>query len=93
MMGSDWREGAAHFMDLLVDGDVASNQLNWQWVAGTGTDTNPHRVLNPTLQQKTHDPDGEYARRWIEEFDTPRYPEPIVDHKLAIQLWKASKPG
>jgi deoxyribodipyrimidine photo-lyase len=89
----DWREGAAHFMDLLVDGDVASNQLNWQWVAGTGTDTNPRRVLNPTLQLKTHDPAGVYVRRWVEELDTPRYPSPIVDHKTAIQLWKASKAG
>ena len=46
----DWRAGAAHFMRHLVDADVACNQLNWQWVAGTGTDTNRHRVFNPTLQ-------------------------------------------
>ncbi len=63
----DWREGARHFMDLLVDGDVANNQLNWQWVAGTGTDVNPHRVLNPTLQGRNHDPQGAYVRRWIAE--------------------------
>ena len=63
----DWREGAAHFMDLLVDGDVANNQLGWQWVAGTGTDTNPHRVLNPTVQGRRHDPDGVYLRRWLPE--------------------------
>ena len=43
----DWRIGARHFLDLLVDGDLANNNLNWQWVAGTGTDTNPHRVLQP----------------------------------------------
>ena len=42
----DWRVGAHHFLDLLVDGDLANNQLNWQWVAGTGTDTRPNRVLN-----------------------------------------------
>jgi deoxyribodipyrimidine photo-lyase len=63
----DWREGAAHFMDLLVDGDLANNQLNWQWVAGTGTDTNPFRVLNPTAQSRRHDPDGVYIRRWVDE--------------------------
>jgi deoxyribodipyrimidine photo-lyase len=63
----DWREGAAHFMDLLVDGDLANNQLNWQWVAGTGTDTNPFRVLNPTAQSRRHDPDGVYVRRWVDE--------------------------
>lgn len=63
----DWRIGARHFLDLLVDGDVANNQLNWQWVAGTGTDTRPNRVLNPTVQAKKYDPDGAYVRRWVPE--------------------------
>ncbi|MFE3519159.1 cryptochrome/photolyase family protein [Streptomyces sp. NPDC059166] len=63
----DWRVGARHFLDLLVDGDVANNQLNWQWVAGTGTDTRPNRVLNPVTQAKRYDPDGAYVRRWIPE--------------------------
>lgn len=63
----DWRVGARHFLDLLVDGDVANNQLNWQWVAGTGTDTRPHRVLNPTTQARRLDPDGAYVRRWVPE--------------------------
>jgi deoxyribodipyrimidine photo-lyase len=63
----DWREGAAHFMRELLDGDVASNSGNWQWVAGTGVDTRPGRMLNPTLQGKRHDPDGEYVRRWLPE--------------------------
>jgi deoxyribodipyrimidine photo-lyase len=63
----DWREGAAHFMRELLDGDVASNAGNWQWVAGTGVDTRPGRIFNPTLQGKRYDPDGEYVRRWIPE--------------------------
>lgn len=63
----DWRIGARHFLDLLVDGDVADNQLNWQWTAGTGTDTRPGRVLNPVLQARRHDPDGRYVRRWLPE--------------------------
>jgi deoxyribodipyrimidine photo-lyase len=63
----DWRIGARHFLDLLVDGDVASNQLNWQWVAGTGTDTRPNRVLNPTTQARRFDPHGDYVRRWVPE--------------------------
>ncbi|MEV6113844.1 deoxyribodipyrimidine photo-lyase [Streptomyces sp. NPDC052109] len=63
----DWRVGARHFLDLLVDGDVANNQLNWQWMAGTGTDTRPNRVLNPVVQGKRYDPDGAYVRRWVEE--------------------------
>ncbi|MFE9702750.1 cryptochrome/photolyase family protein [Streptomyces sp. NPDC005930] len=63
----DWRIGARHFLHLLADGDVANNQLNWQWAAGTGTDTRPHRVLNPTTQARRFDPDGTYVRRWVPE--------------------------
>ncbi|GAB7029974.1 deoxyribodipyrimidine photo-lyase [Streptomyces sp. NPDC021749] len=63
----DWREGARHFLDLLVDGDVADNQLNWQWMAGTGTDTRPNRMLNPLVQAARFDPEGEYVRRWVPE--------------------------
>ncbi|MFJ8395629.1 cryptochrome/photolyase family protein [Streptomyces sp. NPDC094144] len=63
----DWRVGARHFLELLVDGDVANNQLNWQWMAGTGTDSRPNRVLNPVLQAKRYDPDGDYVRRWVPE--------------------------
>jgi deoxyribodipyrimidine photo-lyase len=65
----DWRVGARHFLDLLADGDLANNQLNWQWVAGTGTDTRPNRVLNPVRQGKRHDPDGIYVRRWVPELE------------------------
>ncbi|NLU76079.1 deoxyribodipyrimidine photo-lyase [Streptomyces sp. HNM0575] len=64
---TDWRVGARHFLDLLVDGDVANNQLNWQWVAGTGNDTRPNRVLNPLTQARRFDRDGEYVRRWLPE--------------------------
>ncbi|MET7453371.1 deoxyribodipyrimidine photo-lyase [Streptomyces sp. NPDC005574] len=66
----DWRVGARHFLSLLVDGDVANNQLNWQWMAGTGTDSRPNRVLNPVTQAKRYDPDGAYVRRWIPELDS-----------------------
>ncbi|REK85313.1 deoxyribodipyrimidine photo-lyase [Streptomyces inhibens] len=63
----DWRVGARHFLDLLVDGDLADNQLNWQWMAGTGTDTRPNRVLNPLVQARRFDPHGDYVRRWVPE--------------------------
>lgn len=77
-----WWWGAKWFLDQLTDGDMASNQHGWQWAAGTGTDAAPYfRVFNPETQAKKFDPDGEYIRRWIPEFDTDDYPEPIVDHK------------
>jgi deoxyribodipyrimidine photo-lyase len=63
----DWRRGAAHFSDLLVDGDLASNSGNWQWVAGTGTDTRPNRVFNPVRQALRFDPNGAYVRRYVPE--------------------------
>ncbi|THA71537.1 deoxyribodipyrimidine photo-lyase [Streptomyces sp. A0958] len=63
----DWRVGARHFLDLLVDGDIANNQLNWQWMAGTGTDSRPNRVLSPVVQAKRLDPGGDYVRRWVPE--------------------------
>ena len=96
----DWRLGASHFMRLLVDGDVASNQLNWQWTAGTGTDTNPNRIFNPVVQGRRFDPSGDYIRRYLPELedldddaihwpgsadrDRIGYPAPLVDHHEAI---------
>ncbi|MEX1909440.1 DNA photolyase family protein [Janibacter sp. Y6] len=63
-----WPRGAAWFMDHLVDGDVASNQHGWQWVAGTGTDASPYfRVFNPVTQGERFDPKGDYVRRWVPE--------------------------
>jgi deoxyribodipyrimidine photo-lyase len=64
----EWTHGARHFMQHLVDADLASNQHGWQWTAGTGTDAAPFfRVFNPTLQGRKFDPDGDYVRRWIPE--------------------------
>jgi deoxyribodipyrimidine photo-lyase len=64
-LGIDWREGARHFYELLVDGDLANNSGNWQWVAGTGADTRPNRKLNPERQAKRFDPEGAYIERWL----------------------------
>ena len=64
----EWTRGARHFMDHLIDGDLASNQHGWQWVAGTGTDASPYfRVFNPISQGQKFDPGGDYVRRWVPE--------------------------
>jgi len=76
-LGIDWRRGAEHFFEHLVDGDVANNTGNWQWVAGTGTDSRPNRRLSPARQAQRFDPDGIYAGRYLPELGTPEYPEPI----------------
>ena len=63
-----WQDGAAWFMDTLVDADLANNTMGWQWVAGCGMDAAPYfRVFNPILQGTKFDPDGEYVRRWVQE--------------------------
>ncbi|MEU7133370.1 deoxyribodipyrimidine photo-lyase [Streptomyces sp. NPDC046261] len=77
----DWRIGARHFLDLLVDGDIVNNQLNWQWAAGTGTDTRPNRVLNPVVQGKRYDAQGTYVRRWVPELRD-------VDAKAVHEPWR-----
>ena len=103
-LGIDWREGARHFFDLLLDGDVAQNIGNWQWVAGTGVDTRPNRIYNPTAQLKKLDPDGVYVRRDVPELAdvtardiaepgllAPSYPRPIVDHAQAAAAFRARR--
>ncbi len=63
-----WQWGARHFMDRLVDGDLASNSHGWQWTAGTGTDASPYyRVFNPIAQGERFDPQGAYVRQWVPE--------------------------
>jgi deoxyribodipyrimidine photo-lyase len=64
----EWTRGARFFLQHLVDGDLASNNHGWQWVAGTGTDASPYyRVFNPVTQGKKFDPDGTYVKRWVPE--------------------------
>ena len=77
-----WPVGARHFLDHLVDGDLASNNHGWQWVAGTGTDAAPYfRVFNPVTQGTKFDPDGDYVRRWVPEL---RH----LDGKAAHEPWE-----
>jgi len=93
-LGLDWRHGYRHFGGLLADGDVASNAGNWQWVAGTGQNTRPNRVMNPLRQAQRFDPAGAYVRRYVPELaglpparihtpwaggGAPGYPDPLVE--------------
>lgn len=81
-----WRFGEAYFAEKLLDFDLSANNGNWQWAAGTGCDAAPYfRVFNPEAQMKKFDPDHTYVRRWVPEWQTPAYPEPMVEHKLARQ--------
>lgn len=82
----DWRLGAAYFAEKLLDYELASNNGNWQWAAGTGCDAAPYfRIFNPTLQAKKFDKKGLYIKKWIPEIDTFEYPLPMVDHQAARQ--------
>lgn len=84
-----WQLGEEWFWETLVDGDLAINATNWQWVAGCGVDSAPFfRIFNPTLQEKKFDPEGTYIKKWIPELT--HYPKPIVDHNQArIQALEA----
>ncbi|WP_030167264.1 cryptochrome/photolyase family protein, partial [Spirillospora albida] len=66
-LGIDWRHGLEHFNGGLVDGDVADNAGNWQWVAGTGNSTRPGQAMNPLRQAARFDPRGDYVRRYVPE--------------------------
>tara|TARA_B100001059_G_C17769287_1_gene547452 strand:- start:7 stop:1281 length:1275 start_codon:yes stop_codon:yes gene_type:complete len=80
----DWRYGEAYFAKKLLDYELSSNNGNWQWAAGTGCDAAPYfRIFNPTEQLKKFDKSLTYTKKWVKDFDTLKYPNPIVDHKYA----------
>ena len=76
-LGIDWRWGERWFMRMLIDGDEANNNGNWQWIASVGTDPAPvyRRIYNPARQQERHDPDNAYVRRYVPELERvpPKY--------------------
>ncbi len=92
-----WQEGARWFWDTLVDADLASNTLGWQWTAGCGADAAPFfRVFNPTTQGEKFDPDGEYVKSWCPELSglpkqwihRPSEASPTVLAEAGISLGK-----
>ena len=94
----DWRVGEKWFWDCLVDADEASNPGNWQWVAGSGADAAPYfRIFNPMLQAEKFDGQQRYIKRWVPEFGTDKYPEPIVDlaesRRQALAAYERVKGG
>lgn len=80
----DWRWGEAYFASKLIDYELASNNGNWQWAAGTGCDAAPYfRIFNPMTQAKKFDAQLEYINNWIPELNTFEYPKPIIIHEMA----------
>ncbi len=84
----DWRWGEAYFAQKLNDYELASNNGNWQWAASSGCDAVPYfRIFNPTEQTKKFDPNFEYCKKWIDEWDDyDYYPydvTPMIEHKIA----------
>ncbi|MGV7107170.1 cryptochrome/photolyase family protein [Flavobacterium sp. U410] len=80
----DWRWGETYFAQKLLDYEQSSNVGNWQWAAGSGVDAAPYfRIFNPAEQIKKFDAEYKYIKKWVPEWNTSSYPEPIVDHKEA----------
>ena len=80
----DWRWGEAYFAEKLLDYELASNNGGWQWASGSGCDAAPYfRVFNPELQANKFDHESKYIRRWVPEFGTVSYVQPIVEHVFA----------
>ncbi len=80
----DWRWGEAYFAEKLLDYEMSSNVGNWQWAAGSGVDAAPYfRIFNPITQIDKFDKEYRYINKYVPEFGTANYPEPMVDHKEA----------
>ena len=81
----DWRWGEAYFAEKLLDYELASNNGNWQWAAGTGCDAAPYfRIFNPTIQLSNFDKENIYVRKWLTDMDSKEY-LPIVEHRFATE--------
>ena len=82
----DWRWGATYFAEKLLDFELASNTGGWQWAAGSGCDAAPYfRIFNPTLQLDRFDKELKYTKKWVPEYGTRDYIQPIVVHSEATK--------
>jgi deoxyribodipyrimidine photo-lyase len=80
----DWRWGEAYFAEKLLDFELSSNVGNWQWAAGSGVDAAPYfRIFNPTTQMDKFDKDRIYVTKWVPEWQSDYYPQPMVEHSYA----------
>lgn len=80
----DWRWGEAYFAQKLLDYDLAANNGNWQWAAGTGCDAAPYfRVFNPEAQREKFDAEFLYVKKWVSEWGSSEYTTPMVEHRFA----------
>ncbi|APQ18829.1 cryptochrome/photolyase family protein [Maribacter hydrothermalis] len=91
----DWRWGETYFAEKLLDYEMSSNVGNWQWAAGSGVDAAPYfRIFNPMTQVDKFDKNKKYIKEWISEYGTDKYPEKMVDHKMArercLEIYKAA---
>ena len=91
----NWQWGEAYFAEKLLDFELASNNGNWQWAAGTGCDSAPYfRIFNPATQAEKFDPQNVYIKKWVTEFGTTSYIQPILEHAFArercLKTYKAS---
>ncbi len=83
----DYRWGEQWFAQNLLDFDLASNNGNWQWAAGTGCDAAPYfRIFSPSLQLKKFDPDLKYLKKWLPSFFEGKYGAPIIDYKASREI-------
>lgn len=79
-----WSKGEQYFSQKLLDYDLAANNGNWQWAAGSGCDAAPYfRIFNPYTQTDRFDPNFEYVKKWVPEYGTEKYTKPMIEHEFA----------
>ena len=87
-----WIEGARWFWDTLVDADLASNTMGWQWTAGSGADAAPYfRIFNPVSQGERFDPEGDYVRKWVPELR--KLPAKCIHQPWTASDWELKRWG